>query len=449
MEPNDAVSGTVLKALFISLLIDLLGFTVILPLFPSLLEFYKFHDKGTFYSSMEALVASFRKSIGVPESEDINSVLFGGMIGSLFSLLQFFNSPFFGAASDAYGRRPLIILSLCGSALSYVLWAMSDSFFVFLIARIVAGISEANVSISTAVIADLKSPKARSKGMAVIGVSFSVAFVIGPLIGAMFSKAADPGSKFFVAPAMFGLAITVIDIVYVATKLPETLQREKRASSIICSMKDVIHLLNPFSLFRFSAVPSTHKSPKRGSSLRQLGSVYFMYLFLFSGLEFTLTFLVHRRFNFTRMDQGKMFAVLGLTMAAVQGGYIRRKMEGKEKKLALQGIILLIPGFIIVGVCETVTTLYVGLLLFAFASASVVPCISSLTAAHGLESEKGRVMGILRSLGALARATGPICASAMYWLLGATTTYIAGGLLLTMPLLCLWTLPVYTSKQED
>lgn len=88
-----------------------------------------------------------------------------GMIGSLFSLLQFFNSPFFGALSDVYGRRPLILLSLAGSSVSYVIWSLSDSFLMFLVARFVAGISEANVSISTAIIADLNNPKAKSKGM--------------------------------------------------------------------------------------------------------------------------------------------------------------------------------------------------------------------------------------------------------------------------------------------
>lgn len=87
------------------------------------------------------------------------------MVGSLFSFLQFLNSPLFGAASDTYGRRSMILLSLCGSTVAYMLWAISDNFALFIIARIVAGISEANVSISTAVIADLPTAKERSRGM--------------------------------------------------------------------------------------------------------------------------------------------------------------------------------------------------------------------------------------------------------------------------------------------
>lgn len=390
---------------------------------------------------MEEVVTSFRNLIGIPETEDVNSVLFGGMIGSLFSFLQFLNSPFFGAASDVYGRKSLILVSLTGSAISYILWAMSDSFLLFLVARTVAGISEANVSISTAIIADLKGENSRSKGMAVIGVAFSIAFVVGPLVGACFTKTMLAGNTFFIAPALFSLCLTLADIVYVSGFLPETLPLEKRAKSIFSSFKEITHLINPLALFKFYAVPSTRTYPAKGASLRQLGSIYFMYLFLFSGLEFTLTFLGHHRFQFTHMDQGKMFAVLGITMALVQGGYVRRKMEKKEKKMAANGIILLIPGFIVVGMSTSVAMLYAGLFLFAFAAASVVPCLSSLTAAHGLESEKGRVMGILRSLGALARATGPICASASYWLMGATYTYIVGGLLLVIPLMCLRKLP--------
>jgi len=87
------------------------------------------------------------------------------MIGSLFSLLQFINAPLFGAASDKYGRRAMIITSLAGSAISYLLWIASDNFALFLVARVIAGVSEANVSISTAVIADLPTAKERSRGM--------------------------------------------------------------------------------------------------------------------------------------------------------------------------------------------------------------------------------------------------------------------------------------------
>lgn len=93
------------------------------------------------------------------------------MIGSLFSFLQFLNSPLFGAFSDVYGRKVMIITSLLGSSISYAVWSISNSFSLFLIARIIGGLSEANVSISTAVVADLPSTKSRAQGMVIFLLS--------------------------------------------------------------------------------------------------------------------------------------------------------------------------------------------------------------------------------------------------------------------------------------
>ena len=90
------------------------------------------------------------------------------------------------------------------------------------------------------------------------------------------------------------------------------------------------------------------------------GRTYFLYLFLYSGLEFTLTFLTHLRFNFTSMDQGKMFLFIGILMACVQGGYVRKIPPGKEKTMVLRGLLLIVPSFAIVGFAQNIPTLYVG-----------------------------------------------------------------------------------------
>ena len=92
----------------------------------------------------------------------------------------------------------------------------------------------------------------------------------------------------------------------------------------------------------------------------QLGRTYFIYLFLYSGLEFTLTFLTHLRFNFTSMDQGKMFLFIGVLMAVIQGGYVRKIPPGKEKVMVLRGLLLIVPSFAIVGFAQNIPTLYLG-----------------------------------------------------------------------------------------
>nr|XP_051692653.1 major facilitator superfamily domain-containing protein 10 isoform X4 [Oryctolagus cuniculus] len=308
--------------------------------------------------------------------------------GTTASCSEFLSAPLTGAASDCLGRRPLMLLSLAGVATSYAVWASSRSFAAFLASRVVGGASKGNVSLSTAIVADLGSPQARSQGM--------------------------------------------------------TLPLEKRAPSIALGFRAAADLLSPLALLRFSAVARGGEEPRRSGSaaglgsLRRLGLVYFLYLFLFSGLEFTLSFLVHQRFQFSSLQQGKMFFFIGLTMAAIQGTYARRIGPGREVAAVKRAILLLLPAFLLVGWGRSLPVLGLGLLLYSFAAAVVVPCLSSAVAGYGSPAQKGTVMGTLRSLGALARAVGPLAAASVYWLAGAQVCFsVCSGLfLLPVALLC-------------
>ena len=131
-------------------------------------------------------VKSFGTLIGAPE-EKFNSVLFGGLLGSLFSFLQFLASPLIGGLSDHFGRRPLLLISTAGVAFSYALWVNASTFGLFVLARIIGGLSKGNVSLATAIVADVSSPKTRQRGMAFIGIAFSIGFLVGPLVGAFFA----------------------------------------------------------------------------------------------------------------------------------------------------------------------------------------------------------------------------------------------------------------------
>lgn len=172
---------------FFGLLIDLLAFTLILPLFPQLLDHYKKNDSPNgIYHILDSKVKSFSQLIGAPEGQ-FNSVLFGGLLGSLFSFLQFVASPLIGGLSDYFGRRKLLLLSTAGVALSYALWVNASSFGLFVVARIIGGLSKGNVSLATAIIADVSSHKTRQRGMALIGIAFSIGFLLGPILGAFFA----------------------------------------------------------------------------------------------------------------------------------------------------------------------------------------------------------------------------------------------------------------------
>ncbi|XP_069901646.1 major facilitator superfamily domain-containing protein 10 isoform X3 [Globicephala melas] len=287
----------VVAVVFLGLLLDLLAFTLLLPLLPALLESHG-RAQDPLYGSWQRGVDWFASAIGMPAEKRYNSVLFGGLIGSIFCFLQFLSAPLTGAISDCLGRRPVMLLSLAGLATSYAVWATSKSFAAFLASRMIGGISKGNVSLSTAIVADLGSSPARSRGMAVIGVAFSLAFTLGPMLGASLPVETAP---------WLALLFAVSDLLFICCFLPETLPPEKRAPSITLGFRAAVDLLSPLALLCFSAVARGPDPPTgvRLGSLRLLGLVYFLYLFLFSGLEFTLSFLVHQRFQFSRLSRAE------------------------------------------------------------------------------------------------------------------------------------------------
>lgn len=430
-DENERLSSSI-YVIFIVLIIDLLGFTVILPLFPSIFEYYDSNEKDFLYHWLQRKVHYFQNIFGSPDV--FNKVLFGGLLGSLFSTLQFLVAPIFGSLSDVYGRKPVVILSMVGIGLSHAVWCISDYFYLFVIARIIGGLSRANISLSTAIVTDLCSEKNRGKGMAFIGIAFGVGFIVGPMIGAVFASYGSKSSEnFFFHPALFALLMAVLDVIVLVFFFKESLPVEKRAPSVGQGLSDAYKFISPFSLFSFSPVTNMRSAERK--SLQQIGLIYFLFLFIYSGLEYSLSFLTHIRFNFTSMQQGKMYLFSGLIMIFVQGGYVRRIPPGKEVRSAVIGAALIIPAFILIGLSSSVVVLYAGLALYAFASATVVPCLTTIASKFGSHSQKGIVLGIFRSLGSLARAFGPMVFAVAYWSLTPTISYCIGASLLTIPLL--------------
>lgn len=242
---------------FISLLFDLLAFTIILPLLPSLLEYFKNNDSSGLYAVLTSRIKWFQELVGAPSN--YNSVLFGGFLGSMFSFLQFVASPIVGGLSDYYGRKPVMIVCAVsktkikttfqitklllnfvfllfasltkktGIALSYLLWALSRNFAVFVLARFVGGLSKGNISLCMSVITDVSSEKTRGRGMALVGVAFSLGFIVGPMIGALFAIFSNKSSgPWFVLPSLLAFGLAVGDLLVLIFGLKETLPKVSR-----------------------------------------------------------------------------------------------------------------------------------------------------------------------------------------------------------------------------
>ncbi|XP_017102717.2 major facilitator superfamily domain-containing protein 10 [Drosophila bipectinata] len=429
-------SDPMIYVVFISLLFDLLAFTIILPLLPSLLEYYRQNDASGLYALLTERVRWFQQLLGAPER--YISVLFGGFLGSMFSFLQFVASPIVGGLSDYYGRKPVLLVCATGIALSYLIWAFSSNFALFVLARFVGGISKGNISLCMSVITDVSSVKTRGRGMALVGVAFSLGFIVGPMIGAMFAIFSDKsasGGTWFVLPSLLAFGLATGDLLVLAFCLRETLPKEKRVKEISSALSYGLQLLNFSAIFRFAAIKNVPK--KDIDALRSIGLIYFLYLFLYSGLEFTVTFLMYHKFGYTSMDQAKMFLTTGVIMTLLQGSVVRRLPEAKIKVYAIFSLYLIVPAFILVGLAEGSRMLYAGMILFAISTAFAVTCLTTLVSKYGNDDQKGSVLGIFRSLGALARALGPVVGCIAFWCVGSKITYIAGGLLLIYPALAL------------
>lgn len=433
-EPLSDNAKKSLKIVFLTLFLDLVGFSIIFPLFPALAKYYLTVDADNIF--LKAIFGSINTLTNVGGAGEFSAiVLFGGALGALYSLLQFVAAPIWGTISDRIGRRPVLLISVFGLFLSYVLWAVAGNFTILILARFIGGIMGGNISTATAVVADVTTKKNRSKGMAIIGIAFATGFIIGPAMGGILSLL--DLTKIYPALASFGInpfsmaaivagLLSLFNLVNLYKKFEETLPEEKRGQH------ETERSANPIKLFK--------PLPYKGVNLTNFG--YFLFLLAFSGMEFTLTFLAAERLNYSSMDNAYMFIFIGFILAMVQGGYVRRKAhQVGERKMALQGLIAIIPGLILIGLASSSLLVYAGLFFLAIGSSLVVPCLTSLVSMYSPANHQGHVIGVFRSLGALARVFGPILASLIYWKYSSSAPYYIGSLFLIIPIIMVAKLP--------
>lgn len=418
-----------LKIVFLTLFLDLIGFSIIFPLFPKLVEHYLKVDQNNVF--LKGILSFSAYMVGADPSEFHYSqiVLFGGVLAGIYSLLQFLFAPFWGKLSDRIGRKPILILSLSGIALSYVVWFFAGSFSLLILGRLIGGIMAGNISTATAIVGDVTSSQNRSKGMAIIGIAFGLGFILGPALGGFstlwnlhLTFPSVAGINPFSSAALVALILTLINLFSVIVRFDESLPKEKRGTAKTNRTANIAKIFKPL--------------PYAGVNLANFANFFF--LFAFAGMEFTLTFLAHERLNFTPIDNAVMFVFTGFLIALVQGGFVRRRAHSiGEKKVALMGLCFLAPGMILIGLAHSVFFLYAGLAFTAMGSAMIIPCLTALVSLYTPADSQGHSLGIFRSLGALARVLGPLFACLIYWRFGSHFPYFGGTLILVIPFLLL------------
>ncbi len=429
-----------LGVILLTVFLDLVGFSIIFPLFPEMLEYYLGGvSGGDELSLLGQLIYALQSMSGASgaQSEFYTQVLFGGLLGSVYSLLTFLAAPVWGALSDRFGRRQILVWTIAGTALSYALWVVAGSFALLLFARVIGGLASGNISVASAAIADVTDARSRTKAMGMLGAAFGVGFIVGPALGGGLSMidltgalSFIPGINPFSAPALAALLLALWNLVWVVTRFPETRRPEQRQHSGDGS--ETRRPINPLALLQPTRLPGVDRT----------NLIYLVFIVAFAGMEFTLTFLARDRFAYTSSDNVYIFLWVGLLVALVQGGVVRQLAPRiGELRMVQVGFGILGAGLVVVGVAATQTVMYLGLTLLAVGTALASPALTSLVSLYAPEHRQGEILGVFRSLGALGRAIAPIIASLLYWRYGSTLPYVGGALAMLIPLSLSFGLP--------
>ncbi|KAH7914225.1 major facilitator superfamily domain-containing protein [Hygrophoropsis aurantiaca] len=453
--------GKTERIVFLSLVLDLFAFTIPLPLFPRIIEWYTVRessDPSGFLSKTLFLVSSVRGIFyqSAQNSQRWDVVLLGGLMGSAFSTLQFLVAPQIGALSDKYGRRRILLITMLGNILSALVWVQSTSFASYMLSRVIGGLSEGNVQLAIAILSDISTPANRSKALAHVGIAFAICFCIGPPIGAYFASQPIPTAvnawgaelNIYAVPALLTLVLLVAETIFLAATLPET-----RSHRPIDESSDIDNSVGSKSRGT-STAPSAQRTPQeRINTLKVLRRLHLLFLGIFSGVEFTLTFLTFDLFDWSNKQNGALIGSIGVISALLQGGYVRRAISKVgEGKMARRGVfscavglvfLAILPQFVSSQPTIAIRLLQGAAVCMAFTSATVVNSLTSfasLQCDEGIDKDtgkptqdhpelaKGKALGHFRSSGQLGRAIGPLLACASYWTFGPSITYAVSGI---------------------
>ncbi|KAF2008765.1 MFS general substrate transporter [Aaosphaeria arxii CBS 175.79] len=416
-----ALRKRVLKVLFVSLLLDLISFTFILPLFPKLLEFYRDHETAQGNSSTTVLAKIFsglnayKNSFAKPINDRYDIVLLGGALGSLFSFLQALASPVIGILSDKYGRRTALLWSMVGNILSVALWVAATDFRTFLLSRVVGGLSEGNVQLAMAIATDISDESQRGATMALVGVCFSIAFTFGPALGAWLSTITSVAANPFASAAAFSLFLIVTETIYLYVSLPETLPTSSPPTTNGTATTPTAN---------GKPTPSSKPKTTRTNSHTLLNTTHFLFILFFSGMEFSLPFMTYDLFGHTSRDTGRLLGFIGLVASLLQGTLVRRLHPLSVVKT---GVIACVLAFTLLSFVTTQRGLYAAATLLAVTSATVVTGLNSLSSFEAAEGERGVKLGNHRSFGQAGRSLGPLVFCSVYWWAGRDVAYKVGA----------------------
>jgi MFS transporter, DHA1 family, tetracycline resistance protein len=362
-----------LGVIVLIVLVDLLGFSLVMPLLAPFAEHYGFGDWQI------------------------------GLLFSAYPLCQLVAGPVLGRLSDRYGRRPLLVFSQAGTALSFLILGLSRNFYVMLLARMLDGASGGNILVAQAYVADVTAPEDRARGMGLIGMAFGLGFVLGPLLGGLLLSLPVHDDLRLRLPFLVAAGFSTLAWILVLLRLPEpsALGRQRREQARVLSWRGITDTLTI-------------------SGVGRLITIGFLAVFAFAAFESTFARYLHRRFDWDARTAAFAFSATGFASAMVQGGLIRRLVPRLgEPRLILLGLVLAGGAFAGLAHSSSVPQLAISMAVLAVGQGLVGPSVSGYLSRITPMNEQGAVLGTLTSAQTLARF---LCYSAANVLLGKVSS---------------------------
>jgi len=361
-----------LGVLFSVIVVDLIGFGIVVPILP-------------FWS----------------ERFGANGLLLGLLVAS-HAAMQFLFSPGWGRLSDRIGRRPVMLITIAGTALSLLFLGLADSLEQIFVARLLSGLFGSNISVATAYLTDVTDESERTRWMGMIGASFAVGFTLGPPIGGLLARAGHG------VPMLVAAGMAALNFLWAAVQLGEPTRHSDQAPSSTTGRLEVL----------------------RDPVLGRICFVYFLFSVAVTQLETTFAFLMSHRFGYDELGVGLVMLAMAIVMGGIQGGAMKRlAARFHERRLILVGLGLMAFAFLTVPLPHSVPLLLAPLAIAAIGRGISQPPMMSLVSQAADDRSRGIVMGVFQSCAAAARVVGPLVAGALYDQGQSYPYWLATGLL--------------------
>lgn len=353
---------------------------------------------------------------------------FGG--AGVFSLFQFLSTPLWGRYSDAFGRKPILLVSMAGSVLAYLWLGYADSVTSLIAARAFGGVMSGNISAAFAYATDVTDVKNRARGLGIVTSAFGLGFAVGPLIGAYLGQAAD-GTPSLYWPSLLSAGLSVLAFFGTLFLLPESLPADSR---------------KPLGRKTEGAASAPRRSPFAGMASKPvLLMLLFVALFVSVGgamMQSVYPFWARDVFGYSLAELGPQFFVLAILSATGQLGFVGPMVKRfGEKRTAMASIVGITLGLVIFALASHPFELWTGLIVFGLALGLFTPSITSLVSFEADPKSRGAVMGAYQSASGAGRIFGPALSGPIYFSLGAAAPYVLSAVLSGIGALMLMRVP--------